>query len=169
MAKTKVQHPWWCHIYRNLRQIQAARKYFSFKCKHQCHVCAKICLSESELLRLVKSKHPENLPPNEKFSILKYSLDIFLLKSFIDKNATKLAEDAYYPENIYGYWNGSMFCAPTTGLAGNVKVYPHLMKPIGKWFLDCVVKRLRCINSGFINCINCSRWCVHKVWYIINE
>ena len=39
----------------------------------------KICLSESGLLRHVKSKHSENLSPNEEPSKLKYSLDISLL------------------------------------------------------------------------------------------
>ena len=32
---------------------------------HHCHVCSKMCLSESGLLRHVKSKHPENLSFNE--------------------------------------------------------------------------------------------------------
>ena len=62
--------------------------------KHHCHIYSKICLSESGLSRHVKSKHPENLSPNEKSSILKHSLDMSQLKPFIKKSAAKLAEDA---------------------------------------------------------------------------
>ena len=68
--------------------------------QHHCHICSKICLLESGLLRYVKSKHPENLLSNEKSSKSKYSLDIFLLKSFIEKIAVKLAEDVHYPEDV---------------------------------------------------------------------
>ena len=50
--------------------------------QHHCHVCSKSCLSESGLLRHVKSKHPE------KYNKLKYSLDLFLLKSFIEKSGS---------------------------------------------------------------------------------
>ena len=70
--------------------------------QHHCHICCKICLSESGLLRHVKSKHPENLSSNEESSKLKYSLDVFLLKSLIEKSAAKLAEDACYSENVIG-------------------------------------------------------------------
>ena len=69
-----------------------------------CHICFKMCISESGLLRHVKSRDSEYLPPNEKFSILKFSFDIFLLKSsFIEKSAANLAEDTCYPEDVYGY------------------------------------------------------------------
>ena len=70
--------------------------------QYHCHICSKICLSESGLLRHVKSKHPENLSSNEESSKLKYSLDIFLLKSFIEKSDAKLVEDACYPEDVMG-------------------------------------------------------------------
>ena len=73
-----------------------------------CQICFKMCISESGLLRHVKSRDSEYLPPNEKFSILKFSFDIFLLKSFIEKSAANLAEDACYPEDVYGYWNRSI-------------------------------------------------------------
>ena len=69
---------------------------------HHCHIWSKICLSESGLLRYVKSNHSENLSSNEESSKLKYSLDIFLLKSFIEKSAAKLAKDACYPEEVMG-------------------------------------------------------------------
>ena len=51
--------------------------------QHQCHICSKICLSESDLLKNLKSKHLENLSSNNKSSKLKYSLDIFFLKSLV--------------------------------------------------------------------------------------
>ena len=47
--------------------------------QNHCHNCSKICVSESGLLRHVKSRHPENLS-NDESSKLKYSLDLFLLK-----------------------------------------------------------------------------------------
>ena len=64
--------------------------------QHHYHICLKIFLSESGLLRLVISKHPDNLSSNEESRKLKYSLDIFLLKSFIEKSVAKLAEDACF-------------------------------------------------------------------------
>ena len=56
----------------------------------------KIFLSESGLLRPVKSKYPDNLSSNEESSESKHSLDICLLKSFIEKRAAKLTEDACF-------------------------------------------------------------------------
>lgn len=57
----------------------------------------KICQSESGLSR------------HEKSNKRKYSVeDIFLLKSFIEKRASKLGEDACYPEDVFEYWNGSI-------------------------------------------------------------
>ena len=56
---------------------------------YHCHICSKICLSKSGLLRYVKSKHPENLLRNEKSGILKSSIGIFLLNSFIEKNVAQ--------------------------------------------------------------------------------
>ena len=41
------------------------------------HICSKIFLLKSGLSRDVKSKHPENLPPNEKCSLLKCSCILF--------------------------------------------------------------------------------------------
>ena len=70
--------------------------------QHRCHICSKICLSESGLLRHVKSKHPKNLLSNEESSKLKHSLDVFLQKSFTEKSAAKLAEDACYTEDVMG-------------------------------------------------------------------
>ena len=62
--------------------------------QHHCHIYSNICLSESGLLRHLKSKHPDNLSSNEESSKLKYNLDIFLLKQFIEKIAAKLTKDA---------------------------------------------------------------------------
>ena len=45
--------------------------------QQHCHMCSKICLSESGFLRHLKSKHAENLLSNEESSKLKYSLDLF--------------------------------------------------------------------------------------------
>ena len=59
--------------------------------QHHCHICSKICLLESGLLKHVKSKHPDNLLSNEESSKLKYSLDLFLLKSFIEKKYCKVS------------------------------------------------------------------------------
>ena len=57
----------------------------------------KICQWESGLSR------------HEKSNKRKYSVeDIFLLKSFIEKRASKLGEDACYPEDVFEYWNGSI-------------------------------------------------------------
>lgn len=42
-----------------------------------CHICSKIFLSKSGLSRDVKSKHPENLPPNEKCSLLNAAYILF--------------------------------------------------------------------------------------------
>ena len=86
--------------------------------QHHCHICSKVCLSESGLPRHLKSKHPENLPPNEESSKLKYSLDIFLPKSFVENSAAKLAEDACYPEHVMGEFKTlkfhqlMIFCQP---------------------------------------------------------
>ena len=58
------------------------------KSGYLCHICLKIFLSERAFLRHVKSKPPEDLPSrtrNGESSILKYSLDVFLLNSFIKK------------------------------------------------------------------------------------
>ena len=74
----------------------------SAKNSGHCHICSKICRSESGLLRHAKPKLPENLSSNEESSKLKYSVDIFLLKSFIEKSAAKLVEDARYPEDVLG-------------------------------------------------------------------
>ena len=51
--------------------------------QHHSHISSKIWLSESGLLRPVILKNAEKLSPNEKSMILKCSLDIFLLTSFI--------------------------------------------------------------------------------------
>ena len=59
--------------------------------QHHCHICFKVCLSVSGLLKLVKSKHSENLSSNEESSKL-----IFPLNSFIEKSAGKLAKDACF-------------------------------------------------------------------------
>ena len=66
------------------------------------HVCSSVCLWESVLLRHLKSKHPENLLSNEESNKIKYNWDIFLLRSFVEKSAAKLAEDLCDPENIIG-------------------------------------------------------------------
>ena len=70
--------------------------------RYHCHICSKDCLSESGLSRHLKSKHPENLSSNEESSILKYNLDFFLLKPFVEKSAAKLTENACYPEDVIG-------------------------------------------------------------------
>ena len=62
--------------------------------QHHCQICFKIFHSESGLMRLVKSNHPDNLSSNEECSKLK--LDVFLLKSFIEKSAAKLADDVCF-------------------------------------------------------------------------
>ena len=45
--------------------------------QNHCLICCKVCLSESGVLKHLKSKHPEKLPSNEVSSKLKYNLDIF--------------------------------------------------------------------------------------------
>ena len=70
--------------------------------QRQSHVCSNVCLWESVLSRHLKSKYPENLLSNEESNKLKYNWDIFLLRSFVEKSAAKLAEDACYPENVIG-------------------------------------------------------------------
>ena len=70
--------------------------------QYHCHIYYKVCLSESGLSRYLKSRHPENLLFNEECSKLKYNLDIFLLKSFVDKSPAKLGGDACCPEDVMG-------------------------------------------------------------------
>ena len=82
-------------VVENLPSAKNSRQY-------HCHICSKVCLTESGLSRHLKSKHPEDLPSNEESSKLKYILDIFLLKSFVEKSAAKLAEDACYAEDVMG-------------------------------------------------------------------
>ena len=65
-------------------------------------ICSEDCLSESGLSRHLKSKHPENLSSNDESSKLKYNLDIFLQKPFVEKSVAKLTEDACYPEDVMG-------------------------------------------------------------------
>ena len=81
------------------------------------------------MLRHVKSKHPDNLSSNEKSSKLKCSLDIFLQKSFIEKSAAKLAEDACYPEDVMGE-----FKKFKSSLVDDILQAYNLMVPIIKSF-----------------------------------
>ena len=55
-------------------------------------------------MRYVKSKYPDNFSSNEESSKLniRYSLDILLLKLFIEKSTANLAEDVCYPEDVMG-------------------------------------------------------------------
>ena len=60
---------------------------------------------------------------NEEFSKLKYSLDIFLLKSFTEKSTARLAEDARYPEDVMGQFiNFKISSIDYTFLAYNLKL-----------------------------------------------
>ena len=59
--------------------------------QHHIDISSKIWLSESELLRHVILKNAEKLSPIEKSMILKCSLDIFLLTSFIEKKCRKIS------------------------------------------------------------------------------
>lgn len=64
-----------------IRNLPSAKK----SGHHHCYSCSKICLSESGLSRHVKQKYLKYLTPNEKSKKIKYKLDIFLLKAFIEK------------------------------------------------------------------------------------
>ena len=70
--------------------------------RYHCHICSEDSLSESGLSRHLKSKHPEDLSSNDESSKLKYNLDIFLQKPFVEKSVAKLTEDACYPEDVMG-------------------------------------------------------------------
>ena len=60
---------------------------------------------------------------NEESSKLKYSLDIFLLKSFTEKSTARLAEDARYPEDVMGQFiNFKISSVDYTLLAYNLKL-----------------------------------------------
>ena len=97
--------------------------------QHHCRVCSKNCLSESGLLTHVKLKHPENLSSNEESNKLKYSIDLFLLKTFNQDSAAKLAEDACYSEDVMGKFKNFKISS-----AGDILPAYNLMLPIIKSF-----------------------------------
>ena len=97
--------------------------------QHHCRDWSKICLSESGLLTHVKSKHPDNLSSNEESSKLKYSIDLFLLKTFNEDSAAKLAEDACYSEDVMGKFKNFKISS-----AGDILPAYNLMLPIIKSF-----------------------------------